>query len=93
MKTMCPPGYHHNRFVETHALGHMMYGDEYIVYSLPDQTEGRREASLEGASIDLSSKLSLTSGGNVNHYKSVRHSLSTLPVGIGSLLAVLKTNQ
>ena len=26
MKTMCPPGYHHNDFVATHALGHMMYG-------------------------------------------------------------------
>ena len=26
MKTMCPPGYHHNGFVVTHALGHMMYG-------------------------------------------------------------------
>ena len=25
-KTMCPPGYHHNDFVATHALGHMMYG-------------------------------------------------------------------
>ena len=25
MKTMCPPGYHHNGFVVTHALGHMMY--------------------------------------------------------------------
>ena len=25
MKTMCPPGYHHNGFVTTHALGHM-YG-------------------------------------------------------------------
>ena len=24
MKTMCPPGYHHNGFVATHALGHMM---------------------------------------------------------------------
>ena len=23
-KTMCPPGYHHNGFVATHALGHMM---------------------------------------------------------------------
>ena len=28
MKTMCPPGYHHDGFVATHALGHMMYGDE-----------------------------------------------------------------
>ena len=26
IKTMCPPGYHHNGFVATHALGHMMYG-------------------------------------------------------------------
>ena len=26
MKTMCPSGYHHNEFVATHALGHMMYG-------------------------------------------------------------------
>ena len=25
MKTMCPPGYHHNGPVTTHALGHMMY--------------------------------------------------------------------
>ena len=25
MKTMCPPGYHHNGFVATHAVGHMMY--------------------------------------------------------------------
>ena len=25
MKTMCPTGYHHNGFVATHALGHMMY--------------------------------------------------------------------
>ena len=26
MKTMCPPGYHHNGFMATHALEHMMYG-------------------------------------------------------------------
>ena len=25
MKTMCPPGNHHNGFVATHVLGHMMY--------------------------------------------------------------------
>ena len=32
MKTMCPPGYHHNSSVVTHALGHMMYGlDTYHV--------------------------------------------------------------
>ena len=30
MKTMCPPGYHHNGFVATHALGHMMYIYIYI---------------------------------------------------------------
>ena len=26
MKTMCPPGYHHNNFMATRVLGHMMYG-------------------------------------------------------------------
>ena len=30
MKTMCPPGYHHNGFVATHALGHMMYGSHDV---------------------------------------------------------------
>ena len=25
MKTMCPLRYHHNGFMATHALGHMMY--------------------------------------------------------------------
>ena len=32
MKTMCPPGYHHNGFVANHALGHMMYG--FMMYGL-----------------------------------------------------------
>ena len=26
MKTVRPPGYHHNDLVATHAVGHMMYG-------------------------------------------------------------------
>ena len=34
MKTMSPPGYHHNSFVATHALGHTMYGYTllYVLY-------------------------------------------------------------
>ena len=32
MKTMCPPGYHDNGFVTTHALRHMMYGSIYMMY-------------------------------------------------------------
>ena len=36
MKTMCPPGYHHNGFVATHALGHMMCGSSCAqVHALP----------------------------------------------------------
>ena len=31
MKTMCPSGYHHNDFVATHALGHMMYDCTLLV--------------------------------------------------------------
>ena len=35
MKTMCPPGYHHNGFMATHALGHMMYGWAQTVHHVP----------------------------------------------------------
>ena len=31
MKTMFPPGYHHNAFGSTHALGHKMYGYTLLV--------------------------------------------------------------
>ena len=31
MKTMCPPGCHHNGFMATHALGHIMYGYTLMV--------------------------------------------------------------
>ena len=62
-------------------------------YSVSGQTEGRRKTSLEWTSIDLSSKLSLTCGGNVNYYKSVHYAIPTLPVGIGNTLAISKINQ
>ena len=32
MKTMCSPGYHHNNFVATHALGHRTSCAQYTVY-------------------------------------------------------------
>ena len=31
MKTICPPGYHHNGFVATHALRYLMYGYTLLV--------------------------------------------------------------
>ena len=31
MKTVCIPCYHHNGFVVTHALGHMVYGYKLLV--------------------------------------------------------------
>ena len=31
MKTMFPPGYHHDGFVATHALRHMRYGYTLLV--------------------------------------------------------------
>ena len=31
MKTMCPPSYHHNGFVGTHPLGHMIYSYTLLV--------------------------------------------------------------
>ena len=50
MKTMCPPGYHHNSFVATHALGHMMYINRTScgqVHELPQSHCGdNREGTL-----------------------------------------------
>ena len=63
------------------------------VYSVPGQIEGRRKVFLEWASIDLSSKLSLTCWSNINYYKSVHHPIPMLPVGIGNTLAIFRTNQ
>ena len=43
MKAMCPPGYRHNSFVVTHALGHMMYGNRTScaqVHELPQSYFG-----------------------------------------------------
>ena len=51
------------------------------VYSVPGKTERRRKVLSEWASINLSSKLSLTCGYNSNYYKSVHHSIPTLPDG------------
>ena len=51
MKTMCSPGYHHNGFVATHVLGHMMYGSSCTsctrVHELPQSHCGdNREGKL-----------------------------------------------
>ena len=48
MKTMCPPGYHHNGPVATHALRHMMYGGLCTqVHELPQTHCGdNREGTL-----------------------------------------------
>ena len=63
------------------------------VYSVPGQTEERRKTFSEWTSIDLSSKLSFTCGGNFNYYKSVHHPIPTQPVEIRITLAIFKKNQ
>lgn len=41
MKIMCPPGFHHNGFVTTHALGHKMFSSSYAqVLELPQNHFG-----------------------------------------------------
>ena len=61
-------------------------------YFVPGQTKGRKKAFLEWKSIDLSSKLSLTCGGNVNYCESFHHPVPTLPVVLGNTLAIFITN-
>ena len=50
MKTMCPPRYHHNGFVATHALGHIMCHNRTScaqVHELPQSHCGdNREGTL-----------------------------------------------
>ena len=47
MIIMCSPGYRHNGFVATHALGHMMYGSCAQVHELPQSHCGdNREGTL-----------------------------------------------
>ena len=46
------------------------------VYSVPGQNEGRK-IFLKWASLNLSSKLSRTCGGNVNYYKGVHDPIPT----------------
>ena len=43
---MCPPGYHHNGFVATNALGHMMYG-----YTLLAPMNQDRHNNIQSAQI------------------------------------------
>ena len=64
------------------------------VYSLPNPTEGRKKAFFEGGKHRfLSSKLSLTYGGNVNHFKNVHHLSVYSACGNREHLTVFKTNQ
>ena len=47
MKTMCPPSYHHNGFVATHALGLSVPNSCAQVYELPQSHCGdNREGTL-----------------------------------------------
>ena len=63
------------------------------VLSVSRQTEWKMKVFLEWTNIELPSKLSLSSGVNVNCYKSVRHHILTVPPGIGNTLTILLANQ
>ena len=63
------------------------------VLSVSRQTEWKMKVFLEWTNIELSSKLSLSCGVNVNCYKSVRHHILTVPPGIGNTLTILQANQ
>ena len=56
MKTICPPRYHHNVFIATPALGHMMYGYTLLV---PMNQKVLKKLSSYYLSIYLSISLSL----------------------------------
>ena len=51
------------------------------IYSVPGQSEGKRKTFFEWKRIDLSYKLSLTCGVNINYYKSVHRPVPTCENG------------
>ena len=57
------------------------------LYSVPGQTEDRKKTFWNWTSMDFSSKLSLTCGGNVNYYKRVHHPIPTLACRIREQLS------
>ena len=61
------------------------------LHSVSDQTERRKKAFLEWKSIDLSYKLPLTCGGNVNYYKSIHHPIPTR--GKENIVAIFKISE
>ena len=49
MKTMCLPSYHHNGFVETHALGQMVCGNTLVVPMNPKMlNKPSKERNISG---------------------------------------------
>ena len=64
MKTMCPPSYHHNGFVATDALGHMMYGLYiYVLYIYIDVLHGLQDqvtTKLKSSLGDCSGRVRIT---------------------------------
>ena len=45
MKTMCPPGNHHNGSVATHALEHMMYGLHIVCTNEPKSAQQAKQGA------------------------------------------------
>ena len=59
----------------------------YSVQAQTEGTEGRRKVFWNEQTV-LSTKLSLTSRGDANYYKSVHHPIPALPVGLGNTLTI-----
>ena len=67
--------------------GNRVYPDSFqnkALLSNECPSEVRGNVFLKWASINLSSKLSLTYGSNVKYYKSIHHPIPTLPMGNGT---------
>ena len=55
---MCPPGYHCNGFVATHALGHMMYGSALLVPMNPRVLNKlRKEHNISGHKLSTTHRV------------------------------------
>ena len=103
---MCPPGYHHNSFVATHALGHMMYGlyntvynSAYITFYRQTLTKSNKlkikkdcKVNLQGSNYSLTLKLVMSKMILLNHkFYSIRGKLNLSVNEMNSTLDNSKT--
>ena len=66
IKTMCPPSYHYNDFMATHALGHMVYG--YTLLAPMNKECSSKERNISGHKCSTTHNFCMRQKGIISGY-------------------------